>query len=118
MIERSELLALSEARATVAAWLESYGAAADPTLLGASQLRRVSRAVQRAESAIRGAAPAVRESDAWRAELAEYRQALERLREQLIDYDVRLRVRRDQVWRASARLGAVRSWAHLAKQLG
>jgi hypothetical protein len=118
IVSRDELSTLREARATIMAWLEGYRTAPDPTSQGAARLRELSYAVRRADSAIRDVAPGVRSSGDWKAAMADYGQALEALRELLADYDVRLRVRRDQLRRASARLGAVRCWAQLAKVVG
>ena len=58
------------------------------------------------------------QAKAWRDELAAYAETLTQVRARLANFEIMLQIRRAQSANARTRIGAISSWADLAKHIG
>ena len=81
-------------------------------------LSRISAELKRVDQAIREAPRAIVGSAEWRETLAAYSETLGELGARLEKLEITLRVRQRQLSHANSRLGALQSWAKLARHIG
>jgi len=81
-------------------------------------LGRISAELKRVDQAIREAPPSIVATPEWREALAAYSETLGELGARLGKLEITLRVRQVQLAHASSRLGALHSWANLARHIG
>jgi hypothetical protein len=114
----SSLALLRTARVTFGAWIEATSKSPDPAAQGPEIIRQLSVLVQQVNGALREVPSSLAASDEWRAEVAAYRDTLRALHDRLSRLETALRIRRQQMVRMRAHLGAARSWAELARHIG
>jgi hypothetical protein len=99
-------------------WLESVRQFPDPAGQPPGTLEQISKQLKRVDQAVGDAEPPLVASQAWRDELAAYAETLGQVRARLGNFEIMLQIRRAQSANARARIGAIRSWADLAKHIG
>ncbi len=117
-MERDPISVVREVRSSLAAWLDAAHKLPDPSSHPPGTVRRISEQIRRVDAALCAAGPALKSSDEWKQEIAEYSQILRELRARLGNFEMALRIRRDQVRGKHAKLSIARSWSDLAKHIG
>jgi len=117
-MEREPISVIREVRASLSAWLEMARRLPDPSAHPPGTVKKISEQIKRVDAAIRQASPSFKSSDEWKRESAEYSQTLRELRARLGNFEMALRIRRDQMRGKRATLSVARSWSDLAKHIG
>jgi hypothetical protein len=117
-MDREPLIVIREVRASLSDWLDEVRRLPDPTAQPHDIVRRISAQILSVDRVLRGAPPSVRASAEWKSEIAAYTEVLRELRARLNNFEITLRIRHNGVRNQRAKLGAVRSWSDLAKQIG
>jgi hypothetical protein len=117
-MERDPITVIREVRASLTAWLEMAHKLPDPAAHPPGTVKNISEQIQLVNAALRAAGPALKSSDEWKREIAEYSQTLHQLRARLANFEMALRIRQDQVRGRHAKLSIARSWSDLAKHIG
>jgi DNA repair ATPase RecN len=99
-------------------WLESVRKFPDPAGQPPGTLEQISQQLNRVDQAMRDAEPSLVATQAWRDEVAAYGETLRQVRARLANFEVMLQIRRAQSTNARTRIGAISSWADLAKHIG
>ncbi|HTZ73273.1 MAG TPA: hypothetical protein VMB47_05095 [Candidatus Aquilonibacter sp.] len=117
-MERDPISVIREVRASLTAWLDVAHKLPDPSAHPPGTVKKISDQIKRVEAAIRAAGPALKSSNEWKHEIAEYAQILGELRARLGNFEMALRIRQDQARGKHAKLSIARSWSDLAKHIG
>ncbi len=81
-------------------------------------LEQISLQLKLVDQAVRDAEPGLLASQGWKDELAAYAETLTLVRARLGNFEIMLQIRRAQSANARTRIGAIHSWADLAKHIG
>jgi hypothetical protein len=99
-------------------WLETVRKFPDPVAQPAGTLENISQMLKIVDRAVGDAGPELAASQAWKDELASYAETLTKVRARLANFEILLQIRRAQSASARTRIGAIHSWADLAKHIG
>lgn len=117
-MERDPLGVVREVRISLTAWLDAARKLPDPTAQPPGTVQKIAAQVQMVNMALREAPLSVSASEEWKREIAVYTETLRELRARLNNFEITLRIRRNQMRDADANLGIARSWSDLAKHIG
>jgi hypothetical protein len=107
-----------EARKNFRLWLDQTRQSPDPASQPRGAMKGLAAHLRRVESALRDAPQDLTECDEWKQEVAQYAETLRELRARLRNFEITLQIRSVQMAKKQAHLGAVHSWADLAKSIG
>jgi hypothetical protein len=99
-------------------WLDSVRKFPDPAGQPPGTLEGISRQLKQVDHAICDADARLVATQAWRDELSAYTETLAKVRARLANFEIMLQIRRVQSANARTRIGAISSWADLAKHIG
>jgi hypothetical protein len=109
---------IREVRAALTSWLDAARTLPDPASRPLATVRYLAAQVQRADGVLRSLTPAVSATTEWKHEAALYAETLRVLRARLGNFEMALRIRRNQMRGAQTTISVARSWSDLAKQIG
>lgn len=114
----SALETIGEARRNFRQWLDQTRQSPDPASQPRGALKALAANLNRVEAALRDVPVGVLRSAEWAREIAQYTETLQELRARLRNFEITLQIRGVQMAKQRAHLGAVHSWADLAKHIG
>ena len=117
-MDRDPLATVREARLSMTQWLDAARKLPDPSAYPPETVPKLASQIESVNSALRTASSALSGTDEWKRELAAYADVLRELSARLNNFEMALRIRRNQTSGARAGLNAVRSWSDLAKSIG
>ncbi len=117
-MESDSLATIRQVRASLTSWLDAAFKLPDPTAQPPGTLKGISAQIELVGAALRSVSPAVSATQEWKTEIAAYAEILRELRARLANFEIALKIRRNQMHAARANLRIARSWADLAKHIG
>jgi hypothetical protein len=116
--ERDPLSIVREVRISLANWLDSTRKLPDPTAQPAGTVQRIAAEIHLVNVVLRETPPGIAETAEWRREIDAYTATLRELRARLNNFELTLRIRRNQLRDAGSNLTVARYWSDLAKHIG
>jgi hypothetical protein len=114
----SPIEVIEEVRKSLREWLDGVQKSPDPASRQPGELQKLSADLKRVDVALGEVSPGVGASMEWKKELEAYTLTLREMRARLGNFEVTLRIRSQDVAAKQLQLGAVKSWADLAKHIG
>jgi hypothetical protein len=116
--EPDPLSIIREVRIALANWLDSTRKLPDPTAQPAGTVQKIAAQIHLVNVVLRETPSVISQTDDWRREIDEYTATLRELRARLNNFELTLRIRRNQLRDAGSNLTVARFWSDLAKHIG